>query len=98
MKDKIKITKEQAIKAIDFNEDNTVHTFLNAPFGLVGADREKASIIDSLNNADWIEIAGKSAQEFNHAIAIVPKGWKSQGDIIFVQSKKEEIKKLEKKK
>lgn len=95
-KEKIKLTKEEAIEVMAFNNDQ-VHTFYNAPWGLIGADHSKNSISEDLENADWIEITGEQAQAMKHGIAIIPKGAKNQGDILFVETDMDLLKELEKK-
>lgn len=94
----ITLNKTEAIKIINFKEDGMVHTFYNNPsFGLVGADHDKESILKDINNAKQLQLAGTQAQAMKHALAILPKIPCLQTDILFVETKPEEVEKLNKK-
>lgn len=60
------ITYEEAVSLLPDGE--TVHTFINAAFGLMGADWSKEDILDKLNKSDVIEITGKMARGTSHGI------------------------------
>ncbi len=89
---KIILKPEEAKKLLALN-NGMVHTFLNASFGLVGADHSKESIYKDIDNAERLEITGEQAQAMGHGLAILPKGAKYQKDILFVETKKELIEK-----
>jgi hypothetical protein len=95
--DKKILTKEQAKEVLALDKKGMVHTFLNAPFGLIGADHSKKSIYKDIDCAERLEITGEQAQSMNHGLAIIPKGATKQGDILFVETNMEVLKKYDKK-
>jgi hypothetical protein len=90
------LTKTEALKLI-VERDGMIHTFLNNPTGLLGADHDKKSIIESIDNAKELQLAGAQAQGFKHALAIIPHIPFTQSQILFVETKPEEVEKLNKK-
>lgn len=67
--EKILLTKEQALKIAQFN-DEQIHCFLSASFGLVGADHSKESFLNDLERAKWIEVGGDTCRGMNHALVL----------------------------
>lgn len=63
---KICITKEQAISVLPDGE--TIHTFLNPGFGLVGADWERDDILDKIEKSDVVELTGPGARGMGHGM------------------------------
>lgn len=91
----VTLTLDEAISAISFNEDASVHTFINTGGILVGADHDRSSLVDKMFAADRIEIGGEMCKQLKHAIVVWPKGAKMQSDLLFVASKPERIEELE---
>ncbi len=87
------LTKEEAKKLILVNK-GMVHTFYNPSFGLIGGDHSEKSILDDIEHAQRLNLAGESAQKIGHALAILKKGVKLQSDILFVETKSKEVEKL----
>lgn len=78
------ITTEQAISVLP--DGNTVHTFYNPGFGLVGADWSKEDITDKLRRSDIIELTGPAACGMGHGMCVYNKNTKWQSDILFVET------------
>lgn len=93
----ITLTKAEAIRLINFREDGMVHTFYNTPIALLGGDHSKESILEDIKNAESLQLAGEQAQAMKHALAIFPHLPIKQSEILFVETKQEEIEKLSKK-
>lgn len=87
------ITPEQAISVLP--DGDSVHTFYNPGFGLVGADWSKADITDKLRGSDIIELTGASAREMSHGICAYSKDAKYQSDILFIETDETRISELE---
>ena len=69
----MEITKEQALEIAKFNED-TIHCFINAPMGLIGASHTKDSFLNSLEQAEKIEIGVNICRKMEHALVLWIKG------------------------
>jgi len=91
---KIYITTEQAISVLP--DGDTVHTFYNPGFGLVGADWSKEDITDKLRRSDIIELTGPVARGMGHGMCVYNKDTKWQSDILFVETDEERVAALEK--
>lgn len=89
------ITAEQAISVLP--DGDTVHTFYNPGFGLVGADWSKEDITDKLRRSDIIELTGPAARGMGHGICAYNKDTKCQSDILFVETDEERLAVLEQK-
>ena len=87
------ITAEQAISVLP--DGDTVHTFYNSGFGLVGADWSKEDITDKLRRSDIIELAGPAARGMWHGICAYNKDTKCQSDILFVETDEDRLAALE---
>ena len=92
---KIYITTEQAISVLP--DGDTVHTFYNPGYGLVGADWSKEDITDKLRRSDIIELTGPAARGMGHGICAYNKDTKCQSDILFVETDEERLAVLEQK-
>lgn len=92
--EKILLTPEQAKEVLALNRGK-VHTFLNGSGMLIGADHSKESIYESIDNAEILEVTGPSAQAMGHGLGILPKEAKNQGDILFVETDMELLKKYD---
>ena len=92
---KIYITTEQAISVLP--DGDTVHTFYNPGFGLVGANWSKEDITDKLRRSEIIELTGPAARGMGHGICAYNKDTKCQSDILFVETDEERLAVLEQK-
>ena len=89
----IYITPDQAISILPGGD--SIHTFYNPEFGLVGADWSRADIIDKLRSSDIIELTGPSARGMGHGICAYNKDAKYQSDILFIETDNERLAALE---
>lgn len=87
------ITTEQALSVLP--DGDTVHTFCNPGFGLVGADWSKGDITDKLRSSDIIELTGPAARGMGHGICVYNKDTKWQSDILFVETDEDRLAVLE---
>ena len=88
------ITPEEAIALLPTGE--TVHTFYNAPFGLIGADWDRKDIIETLNKSDnIIELTGEVARSLDHGICVYVKGCNVQSDVLFIKTDPEKLEKFD---
>ena len=90
---RIYITSEQAISILPGGD--SIQTFYNPGFGLVGADWSRADIIDKLRSSDIIELAGKVAQRMGHGMCVYGKDTKYQSDILFIETDNKRLAALE---
>ena len=92
MEDKVILTKEEAIKIAKI-EDNQIHNFITAPFGLVGADYDLETFNRYLDEATCIEVGGDNCRRMNHALAIF-----RNGEVYFFEHDEDKLKELLKEK
>lgn len=83
------ISYDEAVSLLPDGE--MVHTFINEPFGLTGADWNRADVLDKLKKSDIIEITGKMARGTNHGICAYNKTTKYQSEILFIETDKERL-------
>ena len=83
------LTIEQAIDILPQNEQ--IHCFIDAGFGLVGADWNKEKVIETLESAESIEIGGEQCKILKHALVCIPKNAKKQSDLYFFESRVDKI-------
>ena len=83
------LTLEQALDVLPKSEE--IHCFVNAGFGLIGADWNKDKVKEALKNAENIEIGGEQCKALGHALVCIPKNAKKQSDLYFFQSDKEKV-------
>ena len=88
------LTKEQAISVLPDGE--TVHTFYNSGFGLVGADWERDDILDKIEKSDIVELTGQGARGMGHGICAYNKDTKGQSDILFIETDETKLSSIEK--
>jgi hypothetical protein len=91
---KVYLTKEQAVSVLPDGE--TIHTFLNPGFGLVGADWERDDILDKIEKSDIVELTGPGARGMGHGICAYNKGTKWQSEILFIETDEKKLSALEK--
>jgi len=80
------LTKEQAKEMLLINK-KMVHTFYNAPFGLIGGDHSLKSIYEDIDNAFMLKKTGEQAQAMGHGLVIIPTENCKQSDLLFVETK-----------
>ena len=88
------LTKEEAISVLPQGE--SIHTFYNPGFGLVGADWSREDIIDKIQKSDIIELAGKKARGMNHGICVYDKDTKHLSVILFIETDESKLSVIDK--
>ena len=63
------LTKDEALDIANI-KSNQIHCFLNASFGLIGADHSKKEFLDELNKAEKVEVGGKVSRRIGHALIL----------------------------
>lgn len=92
---RIFLTKNEVLSLCAFSDDDTVHTFRNGGFGLVGCDLPRRKLIEKMNTAEFMEIAGPFMYSMNHGIALVPKDAQWQSEIVFLETDMDKLKTFE---
>ena len=87
------LTKEQAISVL--SEGESVHTFMNSGFGLVGADWSREDIIDKIQRSDVLALTGEMARSVGHGMCAYNKDTKWPSNILFIETDEEKLKALE---
>lgn len=67
---RIFLTKEQALQCLIIN-DGQVHNFISSGLSLIGADWNIEDVKKLLEEADTIEVGGKSCRSLGHGIAVI---------------------------
>ena len=88
------ITADQAISVLP--DGDSVHTFYNPGFGLMGADWSRDDVVDKLRSSDIIELTGPGARGISHGICAYSKDAKYQSDILFIETDEARVSALEK--
>lgn len=84
------LTYEEAVSLLP-NEEN-IHTFKQAPFGLMGCDWSKDEIFALLKNSETtIELTGEQARAMKHGMCAYRKDAKYQSDIVFIETDEEKM-------
>ena len=89
---RIYLTVEQAISVLPTKD--SIHTFCNPAFGLIGSDYERERLIKKIESSDFIEITGEQAQGIGHGIAIYKKDSRHE-NVLFVETDMDKLKKLD---
>lgn len=92
---KIFLTKEQAISILP--DGDSIHTFYNPGFGLVGADWSREELLDELGKRAVRELTGPSARGMGHGLCTYDKTAKKQSEILFIETDEAKLEALEKK-
>lgn len=83
------LTVEQAISCL--NEGDSIHTFLNSPGILVGADCSRESVIETLQkHSNQIEIGGVVCRRMKHGLVV----WRGD-EPVFIEANEEKLKAIE---
>ena len=88
------ITVDEAISLLP--DKNEIHTFINSPIALIGADWSREDVIEKLKAVDKIEISGVQARTMNHGLAVYDDNAKHQSDILFIETDKDKLDKFDK--
>lgn len=80
---RIYLTVEEAIDLLPDSE--SIHTFINCAFGLIGADWSHEDLVEKISVVDYREVTGKTARGMNHGLALWNDGC-MQSDILFVET------------
>lgn len=87
------ITAEQAIGILP--DGDKIHTFYNPGFGLIGADWDRAAIIDKLQKSDHLEFTGPAAKGMGHGLCAYNDSAKYQSEILFIETDMDRLEQLE---
>lgn len=80
---KVFLTAKQAIDLLP-NEEQ-IHTFLNSPFALIGADWDRDEVVKKIETADFIEVSGNGARGLKHGLAVYNKNATAL-DVTFIET------------
>lgn len=87
---RIFLTPQQARDCLVI-EDKQVHNFMQAIFGLIGADWHIYDVEELLDNATSIEIGGEHCRKLGHGIVAI-----KNGESYFFEADNDKLEKLEK--
>lgn len=90
---KIYLTVEQAESVLPGGD--SIHTFFNPGFGLIGADWDRKDILEQLKRVNRIEICGKNAKKLGHGICAYNDGC-AHDSVLFIETDMDKLDKLEK--
>jgi hypothetical protein len=86
--EKIFLTEQQAIELLP--EGEQIHTFLNLPVALIGADMDREEVIDKIRSSDYIEVSGSGARGLKHGLAVYNNG-STVLDVLFIETDSEKL-------
>lgn len=86
--EKIFLTEQQAIELLP--EGEQIHTFLNSPMALIGADWDRTEVIDKIRRSDYREVSGSGARKLKHGLAVYNKG-ETALDVVFIETDSEKL-------
>ena len=92
MSEKKYIDKDTAISLLPDKE--SIHTFYDMPFGLLGADWSRDDIVEKIRSSDRIELAGPGARSTRHGLAVYDSNTKWQSEILFIETDKNKLDEL----
>lgn len=95
MSEKRFLTYDQAVSLLPVGD--SIHTFYNPGFGLIGADWSREDILDKLRKSDAIELTGEQARSFGHGMCAYNKDAMRQGDILFIETDAEKLDRMDRK-
>ncbi len=88
---RIFITPQEAGECL-IVKDNQVHNFIQAGFGLVGADWDVQDVAELLDEATSIEIGGEQCRKLGHGLVAI-----KEGEAYFFEADNDKLNELEKK-
>ena len=84
------LTYDEAISVLP-NSDS-IHTFYNEPFGLIGADWSREDILNKFKESNVvIELTGEQARNMKHGICVRPNRDYYQHEVLFVETDEEKL-------
>lgn len=89
---RIFLTVEQAESVLP--DGDSIHTFFNPGFGLLGADWSRKDIRDRLRSVNRIEICGDNAKRMGHGICAYNDGC-AHNSVLFIETDMDRLEKLE---
>lgn len=89
---RIFLTVEQAESVLP--DGDSIHTFFNPGFGLIGADWSRENIRNRLLLANRIEICGDNAKRMGHGICAYNDGC-ARDSVLFIETDMDRLEKLE---
>lgn len=92
---RIFLTRDEALSLCAFSDDGTIHTFRQSGFGFIGCDLPKRELVEKMDKAEFMEIAGPHMCSMKHGIALVPKDAQWQSEIIFLETDMDKLKAFE---
>lgn len=94
---KYELTYEEAVSLLP--EGDSIHTFINGYYGLIGADWSRDDILGKLKEAEKvIELTGEQAKKMKHGMAIRPNRDYYQDEVLFIETDEEKLSAFEKEK
>lgn len=93
MKQKRTLSEEEAISILPDGQE--IHTQIQNGLMLIGADWSREDIIDKIQKSDIREVTGPYARAMGHGLALYNKNAKFQSDILFVETDKAKLDKLD---
>ena len=65
----------EALKLVNNFPDEMIHNFLPGAFGVIGADWDKESVIEKINNSERVGLLTGDAlkQNYRHALSVIEK-------------------------
>jgi len=91
-RERIFLTKEQALQIVDAKSDGAVHTFLQNHHVFIGADWSREALLREMDECVSMELAGAGARSMRHGIAMIRKDGPSP---IFLATDEDKIRNLE---
>ena len=95
---RIFLTRDEALSLCAFSDDDTIHTFRQGGFGLIGCDLSKKELVRKMDETEFMEIAGPHMCSMKHGVALVPKNAQWQSEIIFLETNMDKLKTFERQK
>lgn len=83
------ITAEEAADLLP--DGDAIHTFRGGGPVLIGADWDREEVLNKLKTSDKIEIAGETARNMGHGLAVYNDNAKLQSDILFIETDEEKL-------
>ena len=79
------LTVDEAVNLLP--DGDTIHTFYSTGICIVGADWDRADVLQKLSESDHIEIAGEQARAMSHGLAAYNEG-AELSDVLFIETDK----------
>ena len=76
------LTYDEAVALLP--DGDTIHTFLDGGLAIIGADWNRAAVLELLEATDRREVTGPSAQGAGHGLA----AFRADGTPVFIETRK----------